>query len=120
MLIIDENLPASLVAKLGPGCIHATALGARLTDEQLWGRARMPAGVILTKDADFFDRLTLDGPPPKVVWVRLGNLKRAALEARVVQWWPQVVSLLPTSTLIEIHADRLEALVIGVSAPKSE
>ena len=120
MLIIDENLPASLETKLGPGCIHSTALGARLTDEQLWLRARVSTGVILTKDADFFDRLALYGPPPKVVWVRLGNLRRAALEDRIIAWWPQVVSLLSTSTLVEIHADRLEALAIGAPSLPSE
>jgi predicted nuclease of predicted toxin-antitoxin system len=30
--------------------------------------------VIVTKDSDFYDRLTVKGYPPKLIWVRTGNL----------------------------------------------
>ena len=119
MLIADENLPASLASRLGEPAVPATSLGARLTDDQLWQRAKVPGGVILTKDADFFDRLSLEGPPPRVVWVRVGNLRRAALEALVVRWWPEIRTLLKASTLVELHADRLEALSLGNVGPES-
>jgi predicted nuclease of predicted toxin-antitoxin system len=29
--------------------------------------------VIVSKDADFFQRAVLYGPPPKVVWLGIGN-----------------------------------------------
>lgn len=35
----------------------------------------------MTKDADFHERSLLDGFPPKVIWVRLGNLSTAQIEA---------------------------------------
>ena len=113
MLIVDETLPASLASRLGEPAVPATSLGMRLTDDQLWQHAKVPGGVILTKDADFFDRLSLEGPPPQVVWVRVGNLRRAALEEVIVRWWPEVRGLLKASTLVELHNDRLEALALG-------
>jgi predicted nuclease of predicted toxin-antitoxin system len=34
----------------------------------------------VTKDADFADLSTRLGPPPKVIWVRLGNCATQAVE----------------------------------------
>jgi predicted nuclease of predicted toxin-antitoxin system len=113
VLLVDENLPLSLARQLGGQALHATELGDRLTDQQLWSRARVVGGMILTKDADFFDRLSLEGPPPQVVWVRLGNLRRQALEAIILARWPQIRALLEGASLVEIHPDRLEALSLG-------
>jgi predicted nuclease of predicted toxin-antitoxin system len=72
-LLIDENLPASLADLLPVPCSHATDLGDQPTDQQLWAHAREKQWIILTRDSDFFDRLMLDGPPPKVIWVRKGE-----------------------------------------------
>ena len=109
-LLIDENLPAGLIRIVGAGGVHATALGAQLTDEALWLHARQKNLVILTRDADFFDKLVIHGTPPKVVWLRTGNLRRVELEALVARSWPKVQVLLEVSDLIEIHLERLEAL----------
>jgi len=35
--------------------------------------------VIVSKDSDFQQRSLLYGPPPKVVWLRLGNCNRQQL-----------------------------------------
>jgi predicted nuclease of predicted toxin-antitoxin system len=71
--------------------------------------------VILTKDADFFDKLILRGSPPKVVWVRTGNLRRAALVALLSQVWPQVLASIAVADLVEIHPGRVEAIKLALS-----
>jgi len=53
--------------------IHATELGMRLTDDQIWNEAKRLNRILVTKDTDFFDRMALVGPPPKVVWARFGK-----------------------------------------------
>lgn len=108
-LLIDENLPASLAEHLPVSCAHATDLGAQLTDHQLWAHARDNQWIILTRDSDFFDRLMLDGPPPKVVWVRLGNIRRKDLEAMMQRLWPRIASLLVSADLIEVHPGSVES-----------
>jgi predicted nuclease of predicted toxin-antitoxin system len=116
-LLIDENLPASLASLLPGPSSHATDLGVQPSDHDLWEHARKEGWVILTRDTDFFDRIILHGPPPKVVWVRLGNMRRAALEAHLVQLWASIVRLLETADLVEVHPDALEALKREDPAP---
>jgi predicted nuclease of predicted toxin-antitoxin system len=53
-LLIDENLPASLADILPLDCSHATDLGERPTDRELWLKARENDWTILTRDTDFF------------------------------------------------------------------
>jgi predicted nuclease of predicted toxin-antitoxin system len=51
------------------------------------------------QDADFADRVMDATPPPWVVHLRFGNLRRAAFE-----------SLLPLHKLIRVFADRIESV----------
>jgi len=112
-LLIDENLPATLATKLACPCMHATDLGEQPTDKQLWDHAGREGWTLLTKDSDFFERLALEGAPPKVIWLRIGNLRRIELEDMLVRLWPQIVALLATAELVEVHPDRLEAITFS-------
>lgn len=51
----------------------------------------------------------LDGPPPKVIWVRLGNIRKRDLESLLLRRWPQISDLLRVANLVEVHPDSLEA-----------
>lgn len=112
-VFIDENLPQTLARVFGSTAVHVTHLGPRMSDHELWKYGGQHNGIIVTKDADFFDRLAIEGPPPSVVWIRTGNLRRLELEALLARVWPEVVNLLETASLVEIHSDRLEALRFG-------
>lgn len=83
MLLIDQNLPLALTASLVsyfPGTVHVKELHMeRATDTALWSYALGKNLVIVTKDSDFYDRLTLKGYPPKLIWVRTGNVSTAFL-----------------------------------------
>lgn len=107
--LIDENLPATLAAKIPVPCMYATDLGDQPADDALWRHARDNGWIILTKDADFFNQLTLHGAPPKVVWLRTGNLRRGALDAMLVSRMSQIISLSPLADLVEVYDDRLES-----------
>lgn len=76
-LLLDENLSPRLVALLQadyPGTVHVEqALGRRRSDEDIWSYARTPGFAIASKDNDFRQRAFLLGPPPKVVWLSVGN-----------------------------------------------
>ncbi len=39
----------------------------------MWAYATATGFVLVTKDEDFHRLSVLRGPPPKVIWVRLGN-----------------------------------------------
>ena len=76
-LLFDQNLAARLVADLRdlfPGSVHVRDLDmASAADETVWNHALAHDLVIVSKDADFHQRSFLSAPPPKVIWIRLGN-----------------------------------------------
>lgn len=61
-----------------PGSAEVGAAGfAGATDTRLWAYAAAEGFVLVTKDEDFHRLSVLRGPPPKVIWVRLGNCTTA-------------------------------------------
>jgi predicted nuclease of predicted toxin-antitoxin system len=79
--LFDENLAARLVrdlADLYPDSAHVVALGlGGARDGAIWAQAAAGDFVLVTKDEDFQRLSVLRGPPPKVIWVRLGNCATA-------------------------------------------
>ncbi|TVP50113.1 MAG: hypothetical protein EA341_08210 [Mongoliibacter sp.] len=49
------------------------------TDKEIWDFARINGYVIVTQDADFSDLNSLYGFPPKIIWIRTGNLTTSKL-----------------------------------------
>ena len=78
-LLFDENLAARLardLADLYPGSAHLEDLGLLgAEDRVIWSRAGDGGFILVTKDQDFHRFSVLVGPPPKVVWIRLGNCR---------------------------------------------
>jgi predicted nuclease of predicted toxin-antitoxin system len=54
---------------------------ATVTDDEIWTRARAEGFAIVTKDEDFNDIAVVRGPPPKVLWLQLGNCTTDQIEA---------------------------------------
>ncbi len=76
-LLLDQNLSRKLVTMLAdmyPGSTHVSALNLhQATDAIIWAFAKESNFTIVSKDSDFHQRSFLEGWPPKVVWLRLGN-----------------------------------------------
>lgn len=81
--LFDQNLPGRLTFKPSLPIIAAATLGSNPTDSELWTHATKTALVIVSKDADFSDRIILHAPPPWVVHLRFGNLRRREYHARL-------------------------------------
>jgi predicted nuclease of predicted toxin-antitoxin system len=52
---------------------------ASADDQAVWEYAGRHGLAIVSKDSDFQHRALLYGPPPKVIWVRLGNCSTAQI-----------------------------------------
>ena len=76
-LLFDENLSARLVGLLAtefPGSGHIErALGRSRSDADIWQHAMVNGYALDSKDNDFRQRAFVSGPPPKVVWLDIGN-----------------------------------------------
>lgn len=82
-LLLDENLSPRLVELLAadfPDSTHIERLKMRgATDAAIWSYARDNGFAIVSKDNDFRQHAFLYGPPPKVIWLSVGNAGTAAI-----------------------------------------
>ncbi len=63
-----------MLASEYPGRVHAREVGLRgAEDRQIWDYARAQGFAIVSKDADFAERSFVEGFPPKVIWLDVGN-----------------------------------------------
>lgn len=76
-LLFDQNLSRHLVGHLRdvfPESKHVTSLDLdAATDDEIWSYAGEHGYVIVSKDSDFRQLAFLHGPPPKAIWLRVGN-----------------------------------------------
>lgn len=83
-LLFDQNLARRLVSKLAieyPDSAHVADLNLdTATDRAIWDYAGAHGYVIVSKDTDFRQLAFLYGPPPKVIWLRVGNASTAVIE----------------------------------------
>ena len=93
-LLFDENLSPRLVNALithFPESTHIHAIGyGGASDSDVWAYARDGNYIIVTKDVDFSDRSTLYGHPPKVIWVRMGNVTTYRIETTLRAHFEQI------------------------------
>ena len=82
-LLFDENLSQKLVGILAPdfpASAHVRDVGLRAAeDRQPWDHARANGFVIVSKDTDFRERSYVEGFPPKVIWLDVGNAGSVAI-----------------------------------------
>jgi predicted nuclease of predicted toxin-antitoxin system len=110
-LLIDENLPFSLGNRINRDFIHASQIADQASDSLLWQHARDNDWIVLTRDTDFFDRLLIHGAPLKVIWIRLGNLRKHDLLEIIHRRWLTIEERIESYDLVEVYPDRLEALI---------
>jgi predicted nuclease of predicted toxin-antitoxin system len=108
--LIDVNLPYRFALWSGEEYVHMRDLGETWTDTQIWEHGRCGDLVIVSKDADFSDRVMVTEPPPRVVHIRFGNMKMRDFHALISRIWPRVVDLSVDHKLIRVFEDRIEAI----------
>ncbi|MGA2180733.1 MAG: DUF5615 family PIN-like protein [Verrucomicrobiota bacterium] len=65
---------------------------------------------MISKDADFSDRIITNSPPRRVVHLRFGNLRKDEFHALLARVWPQIETLLKSHKLVNVYSDRLEGI----------
>jgi predicted nuclease of predicted toxin-antitoxin system len=77
-LLFDQNISYRIVNKLTdsfPDCKHVSQLGLNdFEDQEIWAFALNQNYIIVTFDSDFFDISLISGCPPKIIWIRTGNI----------------------------------------------
>ncbi len=108
--LVDAHLPYGLVRALrdaGHDAGHTRELpqGNATTDAEVCRLAPEDGRVVVSKDRDFYDSLLLRGEPPKLLLVRVGNLRKAELTRLFTERLPQLVALLEGNDLVTLDRD---------------
>lgn len=94
-LLLDENLSRRVVPFIQdsyPGSTQVTLLGLEQVDDKALRQYAITHDfVIATKDADFYEMNLLYGPPPQIIWLKMGNQSKSAT----------IKALLDNKTIIE-------------------
>ncbi len=85
-LLFDQNISYRLVKKiidLYPNSKQVSELKLQnKKDIQIFEFAKNNNYCIVTFDVDFFDISNLNGYPPKVIWIRTGNITTGQIEKK--------------------------------------
>jgi predicted nuclease of predicted toxin-antitoxin system len=108
--LIDVNLPYYFSLWHHNEFIHQQDINDTWTDDQIWQYAKEHNLTIITKDSDFSNRILLKEPPPKVIHMRIGNLKMREFFLLVTQVWEEVKILNETYKLVNVFQDRIEGI----------
>jgi predicted nuclease of predicted toxin-antitoxin system len=94
-ILFDQNLSPKLAVRLQdvyPGSSNVRHQNLRGADDwEIWNFAAVHGIAIASKDTDFLERSLIQGPPPKVIYVGVGNCTTDQIE-----------------TLIRIYQDELD------------
>jgi predicted nuclease of predicted toxin-antitoxin system len=110
-LLFDANLSPTLVAHLRshfPGSRHVRDVGlATGSDVEIWAFAKAANDVLVSKDSDFRERSFVEGFPPKVVWISLGNAGTLEIADRLRHDHAAIAQFVadPVESLLIISAD---------------
>jgi len=65
---------------------------------------------IITKDADFSNRIMVSEPPPKVIHIKVGNMRLNQLYEFLSTHWFEILELSNKSKLVNVYRDRLYSI----------
>ncbi len=89
---MDNQLPVALahwLAAQDADAVHVLHLSPdSFTDTEIWARAAAENRIVVSKDEDFLHLANRDSDTGRLLWVRIGNCRNAALLARFAEDWP--------------------------------
>lgn len=108
--LLDENLPINVEFSPILPVEHVTTLKSSPTGTKIWEYAKKKDLVIVTKDADFSDRIIVSNPPPKAVHLKFGNMRKKDFHLFLKKVWPQIESLINDFKLVNVYLDSVECI----------
>jgi len=101
-LISDENISWRLKKHLPDWDIlpsNEITIGDRLTDSAIWKYAKCYDYNIITFDEDFSELQNLFSFPPKIIWLRTGNLSTLEIASLLTNLKDEIVKFLSDDEL---------------------
>jgi predicted nuclease of predicted toxin-antitoxin system len=110
---LDPALTPWLGSRFGVAAKALREIGLRDASDQVLFDAggRFGDVVIATKDKDLVERVHRLGPPPRILWLRLGNMATIRMQSVLSRWLPDALSLLESgAAAVEITHGGVQAV----------
>ncbi len=102
-LLFDQNLSPRLATRLHdlfPDSSHVFRVNLDQADDtEVWEYARQNGYMVVTKDADFSELSTLQGFPPKVIWLQTGNCTTGQVESLLRLHYAAIEQLIDSDSI---------------------
>jgi predicted nuclease of predicted toxin-antitoxin system len=100
-LLFDNNLSVRIIQAVDnffPGSKHVADLQVnQFTDRQIFEFAGKNEFTVITKDKDFYHLVNTLGPPPKIVWIAVGNCSNQQAIDTVVKRKQQIAEFIKST-----------------------
>lgn len=108
--LIDANLPYYFAPWCGDDYRHVFDLNDEWPDAEIWEYARMNRLTIVTKDTDFSDLMLMSDPPPRVIHVKVGNMKLKQFYDFINRNWDDIRTMSDRFKIVRVFQDRIEGI----------
>jgi len=108
--LIDANLPGKIRVWQTEDFEFVSEINDEWTDSEIWDYAKQNNLTIVSKDADFSHRIMVSNPPPKIIHIKIGNMRLRDFNAAIEQVWEKAKRLSETHKLVNVFIDRIEAV----------
>ena len=111
-ILFDQNISFRIVNKIidyFPGCKHVSDCALMDTqDSTIWTYDKENDFSLVTFDSDFYDISLINGHPPKIIWIRTGNLTTDDIVKLLVQRKKEIDNFLHDSEYQELSCIEIE------------
>lgn len=108
--VVDANLPFLFSLWKNERFIHVFDINDDMTDEEIWEYAKINNLTIITKDSDFSTKILLRDPPPKVIHLKIGNLKMKNLYEFLQSNWTEIETTAESHKLVNVFINRIQGI----------
>ena len=108
-LLFDQNISYRILNRLPEMFSESKQVRTAGLENQddivIWRYAKKEGYTIVTFDADFYDISLIKGFPPKIVWLRTGNLTTLEIAGKITAYYSYILDFIKDSgqSCIEIY-----------------
>ena len=108
--LVDANLPLKIKAWQTDEFEFVNQINDEWTDSEVWDYAKQNSLTIVSKDSDFSHRIIVSNPPPKIIHIKIGNMKLKDFNSAIEKLWTTAQKLSESHKLVNVFIDRIEAV----------
>ena len=108
--LVDANLPSKITVWQTDEFEFVNQINDEWTDGEIWDYAKQNNLTIISKDSDFSHRIIVSNPPPKIIHIKIGNMKLKDFNLTIENLWKRAKKFSETHKLVNVFIDRIEAV----------